>query len=92
MYSRKDLEKPIGKRLRKPRWLNKLYVKLFGYFWIKCSICNAEFGGHEWIVPECIRMTSYTKGHAVCPNCFETARTLNKNKGYMTYNLSRSEQ
>lgn len=29
------------------RYINKLYAKLFGYFWLPCPICGEMFGGHE---------------------------------------------
>ena len=32
----------------KHRRFNKIYAKVFGYFWIPCPICGQMFGGHEW--------------------------------------------
>ena len=29
------------------RWFNKIYAKLFGYFWLPCPRCDRMFGGHE---------------------------------------------
>jgi len=32
---------------RLPRWINRIYARVFGYFWIPCPICGRDFGGHE---------------------------------------------
>ena len=32
---------------RLPRWLNRIYARVFGYFWFPCPICGRDFGGHE---------------------------------------------
>ena len=32
---------------RYPRWANKLYADLNGYFWTDCPNCGTMFGGHE---------------------------------------------
>lgn len=29
------------------RKLHHMYAWLFGYFWLPCPSCGAEFGGHE---------------------------------------------
>lgn len=29
------------------RFLNKIYAKAFGYFWLPCPVCGKHFGGHE---------------------------------------------
>lgn len=29
------------------RLLNKIYAKMFGYFWARCRRCGRMFGGHE---------------------------------------------
>lgn len=29
------------------RFLNMVYAKAFGYFWIPCPVCGKDFGGHE---------------------------------------------
>jgi len=31
-----------------PRWLNRLWSWLGGYFWSPCPLCGRCFGGHEW--------------------------------------------
>jgi len=36
------------------RLFNKLYAKLFGYFWLPCPICGRMFGGHE-VNDDCIK-------------------------------------
>lgn len=39
----------LGRRpaMRRPRWVNRLYANLLGYFWLPCPICGQMFGGHE---------------------------------------------
>lgn len=32
----------------RPRWLNRWWAWLGGYFWIPCPRCGRMFGGHEW--------------------------------------------
>lgn len=34
--------------LRLPRWMHRIYARMFGYFWSPCPICRRPFGGHEW--------------------------------------------
>ena len=29
------------------RFYNKIYAKLFHYFWLPCPVCGRFFGGHE---------------------------------------------
>lgn len=29
------------------RFMNMVYAKVFGYFWIPCPVCGKYFGGHE---------------------------------------------
>jgi hypothetical protein len=60
--------------MRLPRWIHKVYAKLFGYYWLACPLCGQFFGGHE----ECgILMTSKTEGETVCVNCRYLAETIN---------------
>lgn len=62
------------KKLHRPRWLQKLYALLFGYFWIPCPTCGNMFGGHEWGAS---LMISWRRGIATCPECVEETRRLN---------------
>lgn len=32
---------------RRPRWLNRAWASLNGYFWLPCPACGELFGGHE---------------------------------------------
>lgn len=54
------------------RLLNKLYAKMFGYFWTSCPLCKQMFGGHEWImkagIKSSIRVDKCT-GEGICPEC-----------------------
>lgn len=52
----------------KPRFLNKIYADICGYFWLNCHLCNNKFGGHEWYGSE--NMVG------VCPSC--TLKHFNK--------------
>lgn len=31
-----------------PRWIQRWYARLFGYYWQPCPLCGEMFGGHEW--------------------------------------------
>ena len=56
---------------RYPRWVNKLYADLIGYFWAPCSNCGTMFDGHEigsgkiytedWIEGDCA-ICNYSNG------------------------------
>lgn len=48
------------------RLLNKIYAKLFGYFWLPCPICGKMFGGHE--CGGTLRIT-IRRGKGVCSDC-----------------------
>ena len=39
-------------RLRRWRWLNRLYAYVRGYFWLPCPICGENFGGHEIVIKD----------------------------------------
>jgi hypothetical protein len=75
----KILSKPIGKRLKKPRWIQQLYANVFGYFWLPCPLCGECFGGHEWL-DDCSLMINSCTGSGVCANCYEKAHEINKKK------------
>lgn len=55
----------------RPRWLNRLYAGLFGYFWLPCPLCGEYFGGHEWRGDNqdvgCYR--NPYRIHAICTRC-----------------------
>ncbi len=63
---------------RLPRWMNRIYARVFGYFWIPCPICKRHFGGHE-------SAKTLLRGpgkilrfdHLVCWRCEDEARTRN---------------
>ena len=60
-----------------PRDTQKHLAKLGGYFWLPCRLCGEDFGGHEWQNGDTL-MENISLGHAVCPDCGEEARRLNK--------------
>lgn len=33
--------------LRRPRWLHRVWARVFGYFWAPCPECGRMFGGQE---------------------------------------------
>jgi hypothetical protein len=55
---------------KKPRWLQKLYANLFGYFWKACLICGEMFGGHEEFGH--LQIDKYS-GFVTCINCAKEA-------------------
>lgn len=58
----------------RPRFLNKIWAFIFGYFWLPCPLCGNKFGGHEcW---ESL-MVSYSEGVGVCPKCITKAKEQN---------------
>jgi hypothetical protein len=61
------------------RHLERDYAQRNGYFWLPCSLCGQEYGGHEWIhtpgVLSSIRDAhDPTLGHAICPDCTHAGR------------------
>ena len=67
------------------RLLNKIYAKIFGYFWLPCPVCGRMFGGHE--ISNLYTAALFSDdGHAYCvcpdPLCSEAATVLNMGKGY----------
>jgi formylmethanofuran dehydrogenase subunit E len=62
------------KRLR-PRWIQRIWASVVGYFWLPCDICGEPFGGHE---PQSgTLMDSPSSGKMVCANCAEEAAKRN---------------
>ena len=54
---------------RHPRWLNRLYARCVGFFWLRCPVCSRWYGGHE-AAP---RIVAYVAGkdnaQMVCWRC-----------------------
>lgn len=63
------------KKKRRPRFIQRIYAWLHGYFWLPCPICGEKFGGHEWADS---LMTSWCSGEGVCPDCTDEANRRNK--------------
>ena len=59
----------------RPRFLHWIYAALMGYFWLPCSICDKNFGGHETAA---FLDSDYFNGFGVCPCCVEEAHRRNK--------------
>jgi len=60
---------------RRWRWINKVYARLFSYFWLPCPVCKEYFGGHEY--GGSIREgQGYNSGRCICYKeaCKEKAR------------------
>jgi len=55
------------------RALNRLYARLFGYFWLPCPLCGQMSGGHEWRdidgKPSSIPTGIPGESHGICPDC-----------------------
>ena len=63
------------------RLLNKIYAKVFGYFWLPCPVCGKEYGGHEhvWTVP---LIADDGRAYGVCSHeCGKKAQALNDKNG-----------
>lgn len=58
-----------------PRWLQRIKAQTGGYFWLPCSMCGEEYGGHEW---GGTLMVSRDRGAMVCANCAEEAQRRNR--------------
>lgn len=58
----------------RPRWINFLVARLFGYFWLPCPICGNNFGGHEW--SETL-YSNYSSGFGTCPECVTECKRRN---------------
>lgn len=60
-------------RLRRPRFLQRLYAWLHAYFWLPCPVCGRKFGGHEWELTNIIwPADSSPMGKGVCSReCME---------------------
>lgn len=61
-------------RLVWPRWLARVWARLFGYFWLPCPVCKEPFAGFEW--GRYSMMTGDQAGTGVCarPSCQEVAK------------------
>ena len=61
-----------------PRWLNRLWSWLGGWFWSPCPLCGRHFGGHEWrdIRGQTSVIPAGTPGisTAICPWCTRAGR------------------
>ena len=69
--NKKKFEKFISKKC--PRWINYLYAHIFNYFWMSCSLCGRNFGGHEWFSGNDIYLGD-GGGEGVCPKCGKEKR------------------
>lgn len=67
----------------KPRFLNKIWAKIHGLFWLPCHLCNKDFGGHEWYGSDNNTNT------AICPEC--VLDNYNQTGSYNIAVLSASE-
>jgi hypothetical protein len=69
------------------RLFNKIYARLFGYFWKPCPICGECFGGHEKgmgnLIYELVDIEHpfvrfVTRGHRTCKTCAVEAQRRNE--------------
>ena len=67
--------------MRVSRFLHRCYAFLFGYFWIPCPLCGKYFGGHEWLVEDSLWINE-RDAEAVCPNCSERVKIINKRNNF----------
>ena len=61
---------------RWPRWINALYARAFGYFWLPCELCGRPYGGHEWRNGNHL-VLSRSLSWGVCRACGPEARRRN---------------
>jgi hypothetical protein len=62
-----------------PRFLHRWYAGTFGYFWLPCTLCGRESGGHEWkdrdgkssAIPDPDRPGMW---RGICPVCTRSGR------------------
>lgn len=65
----------------RPRWLNRTWAWVRGYFWVPCPICKEPFGEHEWR-PGHELWLSERDSVAVCPGCGDAAAKRNRASGW----------
>lgn len=77
--------------MRVPRWIHRIWARIFGYFWAPCPECDELFGGHESrdgtskYMPDGSHLL-------VCPRCAPVVRKRQideitehlKRRGYLT--------
>ena len=56
-----------------PRWVHRVWARVFGYFWSPCPECGEMFGGHEWRAVAVHEKT----GLGVCPRCEQVVHARN---------------
>lgn len=56
-----------------PRWMHRAYALTAGYFWLPCSLCGRQMGGHEWRSVEGKDASTPAdrpgSSHGICPVC-----------------------
>jgi len=53
-----------------PRWLNRRFAQLFGFYWMPCYRCGQHHGGHEFEYPDYPIPVTFDKRTFVnCPWC-----------------------
>lgn len=65
----------------RPRFLNRVWAWLRGYFWVPCPICKKSFGEHEWLPGNELWLTD-RDAVAVCPSCHAAAAEQNRANGW----------
>lgn len=68
----------MNKQSKLPRFIHKMWAKLFNYFWLPCPICGRTFGGHE-SKQNNILWFDKGKGKGFCndPECWKIATQKN---------------
>jgi len=63
----------------KPRFMHWMITAWGGFYWLPCTLCNKNRGGHE---QSGFLSTSYGGGVSVCRNCAAKANGINKKNNY----------
>jgi hypothetical protein len=68
-----QLREARGKISLLPRQVHRAYAFVGGYFWLPCSLCGHEMGGHEWRSvngkPSSIPAGKPGVSKGICPVC-----------------------
>jgi hypothetical protein len=68
------------------RFVERIYARVNGYFWLPCPLCQREFGGHEWLsgpqygIPWPEEGTNHGRG--ICPRCGDERAEAARKRGW----------
>lgn len=67
---------------KRPRFIQRLYAFIHGYYWLPCPICRENYGGHEsahdiYTGEDAVYPNAPSGGIGVCPDYVEEAKKQN---------------